>query len=119
MIVPSEGNIRMPILLNWLLTSACSNRSRAASAPAVARFGCAIFTRIYTAANKTEAQLEFRANLIRTTAGFAGIVGTMESAAAIIAVHRARFCRQFNIELKQNVKKIWTLQEGVAHFEGL
>lgn len=43
----------------------------------------------------------------------------MESAAAVIAVHRACFCRQFNIELKQNVKKIWILQEGVAHFEGL
>ena len=32
---------------------------------------------------------------------------------------RARFCRQFNINLQQNVKKVWVLQEGVAHFEGL
>ena len=47
-----------------------------------------------------------------------GIVGTMESAATLTS-DRARFCRQININLQQKSKKVWILQEGVAHLGGL
>ncbi len=43
----------------------------------------------------------------------------MECAATMVTFGRARICRQFNINLQQNVKKVWILQEGVAHFGGL
>ena len=32
---------------------------------------------------------------------------------------RARFCRQFNINLQQQLEKVWILQDGMALFESL
>jgi len=35
------------------------------------------------------------------------------------ASSRTRLLRQLNINAQQKLKKIWILQKGVAHFEGL
>jgi len=51
-------------------------------------------------ATETETRLKVGANIIRTTAGFAGIVGTMKCAAAVMAAHRTCLRRQFSINLK-------------------
>jgi len=39
--------------------------------------------------------------------------------AATTTPDRPRLRRQFNINLQEKLKKVWILQEGVAHFEGL
>ena len=43
----------------------------------------------------------------------------MECTAAMLTLGCVRICSEFNINLQQNVKKVWILQEGVAHFDGL
>jgi hypothetical protein len=42
----------------------------------------------------------------------------MESTATRTSA-RARFCSQFSINLQKKLKKVWVLQEGVAHLDGL
>jgi hypothetical protein len=70
-------------------------------------------------AAETEAGFKVGASLRQATARLAGIVGTMECAAAMVAADSARLRRQLNINLLEKLEKVWILQEGVVHFDGL